>query len=346
MPTTTGPPSRLTAKADSDLERARNAHNRVPESISKKLLVNHPRTSQTPENDLAASQRRGLSALVLHWRRFHDCPWLVRGPTKSIFLSFVVALTCYPRFWLLPRHLNHLRDLNSVLQPDHVGLAPLEAEVRANLPPNAKPPAALKLVQEVVHRHIPYAWDWDTWGVADYLPTTAETLALGREDCDGRAVVAASLLQRMGYKAWLVTDVLHMWVATESGETMSPGKGSKSLAITSTGTKSMIDWQLLRNVWRGLSYGIVVFPLSREIVILAALLSVLIHPRSSVSRRIAGGVLVSIGLALWRIVEPSRVAEETTPGVIWAAAACSVIGLLILVPQGRRPNLTACDTVR
>ena len=53
----------------------------------------------------------------------------------------------------------------------------------------SEPHALVRGVEKFVYGHVPYAWDWDTWGVADYLPSVAEVRRMGREDCDGRAVV-------------------------------------------------------------------------------------------------------------------------------------------------------------
>lgn len=270
------------------------------------------------------------------WQRFHNRPWWQRGPLKAAFFLAVVILALYPKVWLIPVQISRLCDLNSVLDPQNPGLAVLEQEVRAALPANAQPRVALKAVEDVVYEHIPYAWDWDTWGVMDFLPTTAEALALGREDCDGRAVVAASLLCRMGYKAWLVTDILHMWVATEAGETMSPGLGAKSLAITPTGTKPSFDWKIVENLGRGAAYGVAVFPLIRELIILAALAFVLTHPWSAGWRRALGWVLLAAGFAALRLADPKQIAWEATPTLCWIGLSVAFVGCITLVAHQRR----------
>lgn len=206
----------------------------------------------------------------------------------------------YPKVWLLPKSIARLANMNSVLDPTDPGLAPLEQQVRARLAPDASASELLAVVEQVVCERIAYAWDWEVWGVVEYLPTVAEALEQGREDCDGRAVVAASLLRRLGHEAWLVSDILHCWVETESGETMSPTGGDKTLVGGAQGTKTTISLGLLRNIGRGLSFGIAVFPLERELIILVTLCLLTMQPRSSVRRRIIGCLLMCAALFLMR----------------------------------------------
>ncbi len=59
---------------------------------------------------------------------------------------------------------------------------------------------------------VPYAVPWQTYGVPWYFPTTREVLAAGRGDCQGRAVVLASLLRVKGVPATLVGSFDHLWV--------------------------------------------------------------------------------------------------------------------------------------
>ena len=132
------------------------------------------------------------------WRRFHRRRRLLRWPIKNVLFVLVVAATLYPKPWLLPRWIARLGDMNAVLEPQHPGLEPFERAVRGLLPAGASPTSVLKAVEKTVYARIPYAWDWDVWGVMDYLPTVGEVLAQGREDCDGRAGIAASRRRRLG----------------------------------------------------------------------------------------------------------------------------------------------------
>ena len=56
-----------------------------------------------------------------HWRRLHRRPRWVRWPVKAGFLLTVVALTLYPKVWLIPAWVQRLANLNTVLDPQHPG---------------------------------------------------------------------------------------------------------------------------------------------------------------------------------------------------------------------------------
>ncbi len=64
----------------------------------------------------------------------------------------------------------------------------------------------------VLTRIVPYSLPWQTYGVPWYFPTPAEVLAAGRGDCQGRAVVLASLLQAKGIPYTLDASFDHIWV--------------------------------------------------------------------------------------------------------------------------------------
>lgn len=269
-------------------------------------------------------------APLAYWRRIHRWPRRLRWPLKAVVFAATVLLVLYPKVWLLPAWLGRLRDLNAVLDPDHPGLAELEARVTAEVGEGGEPAEVLAAVERTVYARIPYAWDWETWGVMDYLPTVAEVFAKGREDCDGRAVVAASLLQRLGYEAWLVGDLKHIWVATPQAEIMSPGEGTKTLVGGETGTRTTLTLGTLANLARGLSYGIVVFPLAREALLLTVLCLLTLHPRSSLRRQAAGCLLLAGGLALIRMSGASAAGLADRPVLVWAGLAAALIGWVLL----------------
>lgn len=258
------------------------------------------------------------------WTRWHLGPRRYRLPLKCALFILTTALVLYPKVWLLPTEVGRIRDMNSVLDPENPGLAPLEAEVRNSLADGATPPDALAAVQQAVYERISYSWDWDVWGVVEYLPTVEEALAKGREDCDGRAVVAASLLRRMGYDAWLVSDLLHCWVETEYGETMNPTGGDKTLVGAEQGTDATVTLGLLRNIARGLSYGVAVFPLGRELIIVGALALLTMQPWSSFWRRVAGVLMLLLALALIRSAGQAAALEGDAENI-----AATMIGFVL-----------------
>ena len=275
-----------------------------------------------------------------YWQQIHRWPRAARWSLKLAVFTLVTGLVLFPKVWLLPVWLERLRDLNSVVDANCPDLAPLEVEVLAAAGPHASLQDLSRPVERTVYEQIPYAYDWETWGVMDYVPTVAEVFAKGREDCDGRAVVAASLLRRLGYDAQLVTDLKHVWVVARDGaalvELMGPGAGEKTLAGGESGTRVKWSMATVENLMRGLTFGIAIFPLIRELLIVATLCAVTLQPRSSGARRAAGCVLLVGALALLRAAGPATDAMAQRPMLVWIGGAAALGGWLFLALKSRR----------
>ncbi len=244
-------------------------------------------------------------------------------------------MVCFPYPHLFVRHIQHWRDPNALIEPDAPGLKPWLVELEPDLDGLEAGSEALKVVERFVYRKVPYAWDWDTWGVADYLPTVPETLQAGAEDCDGRAVISASLLRNLGYEADLVTDSVHVWVKTDHGETMSPGRLPK--LIETRDGKAHVRWRSLLNLPKSAAYGIAVFPLLRELIVVAVFwLLALRKGMRSLDAAICLALL-SGGLLLLRIsgAEPWHPTNLHFAGQ-WTALATMLTGVVALQIAYRR----------
>ncbi len=277
--------------------------------------------------------------IIEFWRRAHRRSGWRRPLLKIAIFALTVALVLYPKPWLVPTWLARLQDMNAVLDPTHPALSELEAEVRGQVAPDAPLPDIIGPLESTVYRHVPYAFDWETWGVVDYLPTVDEVFALGREDCDGQAVVAASLLRRMGHDARLVSDLQHTWVSIPVAghdpiDLMSPGRGEKTLAADERGTHLRLSAALVHNVLRGATFGVTVFPLGREIVVLLVLCILALQPRSKLWRRVAGCLLLALALTLWRTLAVSPTDFALRLLWAWTGLAAAVAGWLLLVIRG------------
>lgn len=277
-----------------------------------------------------------------------------RAMLKSLIFLFVVVAVQYPSPRRLVRHLRHVSDLNAMIDSRAPQLAAWEQEFRATRLPRLEkaaasrptlvsattpaasrpvhPRAVLHEVERFVYDKVRYEWDWNTWNVADYLPTVAEIFdaaarnpdGLPREDCDGRALLAASLLARMGYDARLVTDFRHMWVRVEHAATgpdgrpaavelMGPGR-AKSVVSTASGNR--FDWRTLSNLPVAWSFGVAVFPWGREAIVFATLMILLMHRRMS---RRAAAVGVLLAFAGWHFLRMGvvSVGQAGMPGYVW-----------------------------
>ena len=228
--------------------------------------------------------------------RLNRLRWFVRWPIKWAIFGIAYAAVCFPYPHLAIRHMRHWLNPNALIEPDAPALAPLAEELRAQVSLTEAPKKVLGQVEQFVYKHVPYEWDWNTWGMADYLPTVDEVLEMGREDCDGRAVVAASLLKNLGYDARLVTDFAHVWVWTPAGETMGPGK-IKTVQVTDEGVR--INARGLMQLPQILGYGIAVFPWQRE-VLLVVVAWLLLLGNAAPARALTSLVVVLVGLFMVR----------------------------------------------
>ena len=256
--------------------------------------------------------------------------WYARLPVKWAVLGLTLLIVCFPYPSRLFRHLQHWRDPNALIEPDAPALEPLVTELRRRLTPDLPPAQTLRQVQRFVYEKIPYEWDWNTWGTADYLPTVAEVLEMGKEDCDGRAVVAASLLRRLGFEAELVTDFAHLWVKTDQGETMGPGR-QKAIIATEEGLR--LQASALAELPRAVSYGIAVFPLGRELIVLLVMWLLLLRSHGGVACSLGGLTLLLAGLLLLRAGGAGY--GRSTLWMQWSGLAGIGVGVIWLLWRAR-----------
>jgi hypothetical protein len=266
--------------------------------------------------------------------------WYARWPIKTIVFLLVLLLVLFPYPNRLIRHVERLRNPAVLVDPEAPEVGPLTEELRPQLDGAESPADALKTVERYVYAKVPYAWDWETWGTADYLPTISEVVTMGKEDCDGRAVLAASLLQNLGYKAELVTDFGHVWVKTDKGETMGPGKKKAAVA-----TKEGLKFQpgALSQMVRSTGYGIAVFPLARELVVLLVFWFLMLRPRGGRVCTFLSLVLLIDALLFIRI--GARNPRNPVLWVQWIGVANFVIAVLLLIFWARR-NARPAGAVR
>lgn len=287
----------------------------------------------------------------------------VRAAVKLLIFAAVVVIVLFPYPRQLIRHLGHLRNMDAMVAPDTAALDALEQELRERLagaspdesssneaaapegddPSRAAARGVQREIEQFVLEKVVYAWDWDLWGAADYFPTIEEIFEKAsqsdgvlREDCDGRALVAASLMRRMGYDAKLATDLRHVWVVTPEGAWMGPGDAT---AVSSDASGNRVAWgTLLRNVPMSLSFGIAVFPFVREMIILLAAWALMLNRRTPARAAVVGLLLLVLGLLFMRqgFISPSAVSREASSWPAWVGLGYVATGLIALWRAGRR----------
>jgi hypothetical protein len=269
------------------------------------------------------------------WNTVQALHFYLRWPLKWIVFIAVCFFTLFPHPRLFARHVRHLGAIDSLPDPREPALAPVKADFEAYLAARhvlrTSPQAMLQAVNAFVCGRIPYSWDWDTWGMADYLPTVREVIERGTEDCDGRAVLAAALLRSENIPAELVGDTRHMWVRTPMGETMDPL--GPAIVETRQG-KPHVRWAGLIDLGPP-AFGISVFPLRREFIILAAAW-ILLLPRRLYFKRVTIGLALLIQALLIIRMAGRDPIHPNTNGILLGLANLTV-AVPVLAWRPRRP---------
>ncbi len=268
----------------------------------------------------------------------------VRIPAKVAAFVLTTLVVLWPDPRLLIRHVRHLSDLNGLIDTEHGAIREWAGQITPDSPEEA---AVIRAVERFVLEQVRYAWDWDEWGAADYVPTVTEMFdrrrpdGTLREDCDGRAVIAASLLRALGRDARIVTDLRHVWVQSDGADLMGPGRAA---TVVSSAAGNRVAWRsAASNALVGLSFGVAVFPWQRELIICFALVLLSIHPRMSRTALAVGAVLVIQGWLFLRtgvIVTPDhRWLDQPWPA--WIGLLHVAVGWPILLVAARRARRAA-----
>ena len=224
------------------------------------------------------------------WEKLARRRLLARTILKFLLLGLVTLVVLYPHPVLLVKQVQHLADVESLIQPGLPAMAGINRDIDKLLPTNAPPQKEFQAVERYVYQKIKYQYDWYNWGNLDYWPTAAEVWERKREDCDGRAVLAASILRARGFKtARIVGNLNHVWVAVDQAELMGPQadknfrrEGDK-VVLTLPAFKTLLD---VLAQWSK-------FPVLRSLVIFFTAVGLLYHP----CRNVTGFfVITTVGL--------------------------------------------------
>ncbi len=276
---------------------------------------------------------------MLMLRRLNSARLWIRWPAKWLVFGAVWLVVMFPRLDRLPTTIRRHLDPNALINAESPALEPFLAEFEILRKDDWDDQQLLKQIQDYVYDKVPYAWDWDLWGNVDYFPTVEETLEKGKEDCDGRAVVAASVLRKYGYNARLASDFGHVWVTTDRGDTMSPGK---TIGIEFTDEGMKFNWGIVLDLPKTLAMGIAVFPLYREAILVVASWLLMVGRGVRVRDTLLWLALLVIGLLLIREGGHPRhphIGKDWLGFTIWAAA------LVALVVQARRVCRASTSTL-
>lgn len=213
----------------------------------------------------------------------------------GLFLM-VFGFALFPNPVLFVKQLNHLRHVEALIQPDLPEMVKINEDIDANWRKGLTRQDEFRAVEKYVYATIPYEYDWYNWGNVDYWPSAKEVLERKREDCDGRAILAVSILRSRGFKsAMVVGNMQHVWVTVDKGELMGPQKDANVRRVNG---KMVVTMPSLRTVLSGTSM-ISKFPAARILMILAAAMVLAYHPCRNMTGAIGVGAVTLLGYVLF-----------------------------------------------
>ncbi len=286
---------------------------------------------------------RFLATGIQSWRWLAGLPFARRVAAKFLLLAAVILFVLYPNPGLFIRQLGHYLDTESLIQPNLAAMPEINREIDQLLATNAPALTEFKAVERYVYRRIPYQYDWHGWWNLDYWPTAAEVWERKREDCDGRAVLAASILRARGHaEARLVANLQHVWVAVGTNELMGPmadknfrREGSKMVDGKLVGAKTVITLPAFKTLLDSLAMTCK-FPAWRVVFLMLAVLALIFHPATDGSRFAGLCAVMLTGYVLFLDWCVRRV-DHDSAGFDWnlPAAAVLVLGALVFAWRAR-----------
>ncbi|MHA2245862.1 MAG: hypothetical protein ACXADY_12935 [Candidatus Hodarchaeales archaeon] len=139
----------------------------------------------------------------------------------AVLLTGLYILTGFnpnPIAW--PEQAYHRIALSQGIQPNNLHIQQLEVEFReffeiesrleyvSNKSAEEK---ELRVLETFIEYKIPYITDIDNYLAWEHIPTISKVLERG-DDCDGIAIVTASLLERLNYECYVVFGKWHSWI--------------------------------------------------------------------------------------------------------------------------------------
>jgi len=137
-------------------------------------------------------------------------------------------------------------------------------------------------IEAAVHRMVPYASDFQVYGVPWYIPTPEEVVEAGRGDCKSRAVLLAAIFEEKGIPYTFHISPVHFWVdyPGKMESAFSREYENASAAICSDGEwrlPSTMDLRICIRSWKAVLWDSM--PLFRRVVLVTGILAIFLYDR-------------------------------------------------------------------
>jgi hypothetical protein len=212
----------------------------------------------------------------LLWIKLAALRFIWRLVIKLVLFAGVVLFVLYPNPVLFVEQLRHYVGVEALIQSNFSEMTMINREIDALLPADATRENEFKVIQRYVYQHIRYEYDWENWGNIDYWPPAEQVWQRKKEDCDGQAILAASILRSRGFvTAKLVGNFRHIWVAVDRDELMEP---DREQTFKLEGGKPILVLPSLDFALKAVAFYIAEFPGIRNLIIFFTLLVLCYHP--------------------------------------------------------------------
>jgi hypothetical protein len=232
------------------------------------------------------------------WWKLAQPRFIWRLTIKLVIFGCVLFVILYPNPVLFLKQIQNFLDLESLIQPDFSEIDLINQEIDAALPADATREHEFNIIQRYIYHHIRYEYDWENWGNIDFWPTAEQVWARKKEDCDGRAVLAVSILRSRGFEsAKLVGNIRHIWVDVDRYELMGP---DKEQTITREEGKTRIVLPSRDLLLGSVAIHIADFPAIRNLIVFFTLIILCYHPCQNVTRFFGITTIGLVGFILLR----------------------------------------------
>lgn len=189
-------------------------------------------TEPSPISSISAEPRVRNAASRIPWLR-----WILKSAGFAAFTLLVLN----PHLSRSIEQIQRTLRPEALIQTNFPALQQINREIDGWLAGGISRQSEPEVIEAYVCKRIRYLDDYSNWLNVEYWPDAEQVWSRAQEDCDGRAILAASILRSRGYSsARLAVGLDHMWVRLNANE-KTPGAPPNMIALLSPGRRLSLD---------------------------------------------------------------------------------------------------------
>lgn len=169
-----------------------------------------------------------------------------------------------------------MQDVSSLVNGDFRAKKEVNKQINSLIKDSVSKKEEINIIEKFVLKNIEYTNDWEQWLNIDHWPDADTVWQTKKEDCDGQAIFAASILASRGFeKVEIVGNYQHIWVVVDDIEILYPQKEKNIGSGEGVGQYSFPSLSVVQST---LYFFISIFPAYRLILLLIASIIILSYP--------------------------------------------------------------------